>query len=219
MQLLFGLMEIGISYGCRSLDSWKGKVVAAPNQAQSLDSCTVSHIAGAKCQPVQLPLLSVLGSEEGDYMPEENVVYAGFWIRVWAAMVDSILILLLSFPLLIWVYGWAYFDLENTALVAGPADFVITWILPAIAVVVFWITRQATPGKMIISAKVVDATSGNALSTGQCIGRYLAYFVASIPLGLGIIWVAFDKRKQGWHDKLAGTVVVRHRTNKSSHEV
>ena len=42
-----------------------------------------------------------------------------------------------------------------------------------------------------------------------CVGRYLAYFVSTIPLALGLIWVAFDKRKQEWHDKLAGTVVIR----------
>jgi len=48
-------------------------------------------------------------------------------------------------------------------------------------------------------------------SLGQAIGRYLAYFVSALVLGLGFIWIAFDTRKQGWHDKLAGTVVVRAR--------
>jgi len=62
---------------------------------------------------------------------------------------------------------------------------------------------------MAVSAKIVDASSGNAPSAGQMVGRYFAYFVAGLPLGLGILWVAFDKKKQGWHDKLAGTVVVR----------
>jgi uncharacterized RDD family membrane protein YckC len=56
---------------------------------------------------------------------------------------------------------------------------------------------------------VVDATTGNTLSVGQSIGRYLGYYVSMIPLFIGLIWVAFDKRKQGWHDKLAGTVVIR----------
>jgi uncharacterized RDD family membrane protein YckC len=41
--------------------------------------------------------------------------------------------------------------------------------------------------------------------------RYAGYFVALLPVGLGILWVAFDARKQGWHDKLAKTVVVRGR--------
>ena len=62
---------------------------------------------------------------------------------------------------------------------------------------------------MALSARVVDATTGNTLTVGQSIVRYLAYFIASLPLFIGYIWVAFDPRKQGWHDKLAGTVVVR----------
>jgi uncharacterized RDD family membrane protein YckC len=69
--------------------------------------------------------------------------------------------------------------------------------------------RQATPGKMAIGARVVDATTGGAPSTRQLVIRYLGYYVSTIPLLLGLIWVAFDPRKQGWHDKLAGTVVVR----------
>lgn len=62
---------------------------------------------------------------------------------------------------------------------------------------------------MAISAVIVDAATGMPASPGQLIGRYFAYFIAIIPLCLGMIWVAFDRRKQGWHDKLAGTVVVR----------
>ncbi len=62
---------------------------------------------------------------------------------------------------------------------------------------------------MAISTKIVDAVSGNAPTNGQMIGRYFAYFISTIPLCLGFLWIAFDKKKQGWHDKLAGTVVVR----------
>ena len=81
--------------------------------------------------------------------------------------------------------------------------------LPAVVVMVFWAFRQATPGKMLLSLRIVDAATGGALSVGQCVGRYFAYVVSTLPLGLGFVWVAFDKRKQGWHDKLAGTVVVK----------
>jgi len=92
---------------------------------------------------------------------------------------------------------------------AGPADFLINWVFPAIAVILFRIYRQATPGKMAISAKIVDEKTGGKPSTGRLIGRYLGYYVSILPLMLGIIWVAFDKRNQGFHDKLAGTLVVR----------
>jgi uncharacterized RDD family membrane protein YckC len=139
----------------------------------------------------------------------QNPEYAGFWIRVWASIIDTVLIMLLTFPLLMAVYGTDYFDPEITGYIAGPLDFLISWVLPAIAVIVFWIYRSATPGKMAISARIVDANTGGKASTGQLIGRYFGYFISAIPLGLGIIWVAFDKRKQGWHDKLAGTVVFR----------
>ena len=142
-------------------------------------------------------------------MQEQELEYAGFWVRIGAAMIDTILLMLITFPLLISHYGWEYLDPEQSGFIAGPLDVLISWVLPAIAIIVFWISKQATPGKMAVSAKIVDATSGNAPSPAQFIGRYVAYFVAVLPLGLGILWVAFDKRKQGWHDKLAGTVVVR----------
>lgn len=142
-------------------------------------------------------------------MQEQEMKYAGFWIRTGAAIIDTILIMLIVVPLLIAVYGWAYFGSSQTSLIAGPADFLISWVLPAVAVIAFWIVKQATPGKMAVSTRIVDAASGEAASAGQLVGRYLAYYVSLLPLGLGILWVAFDKKKQGWHDKLAGTVVVR----------
>lgn len=142
-------------------------------------------------------------------MPEQNVEYAGFWVRVGAMIIDTVLIMIVLIPLLVAIYGWAYFEAANTGLFAGPADFLLSWVAPAVAVVVFWIYRQATPGKMALSIRIVDATTGSPPSTGQCVGRYFAYFVSIFPLGLGLLWVAFDKRKQGWHDKLAGTVVIR----------
>ena len=74
-----------------------------------------------------------------------------------------------------------------------------------------WIARQATPGKIAIGARIVDAATGDEPTRSQMIGRYFAYYVSTFPLCLGFIWVAFDRRKQGWHDKLAGTVVVRSR--------
>ena len=142
-------------------------------------------------------------------MEDSEVEYAGFWARTGAALIDTLLSLLITLPLVVGIYGWSYFDPEQTGFIAGPADFLITWVLPAIVVITFWIMRQATPGKMAISARIVDATTGQPASTGQLVGRYFAYFVSMIPLCLGFFWVAFDRKKQGWHDRLAETVVVR----------
>ncbi len=140
-------------------------------------------------------------------MNDQDLEYVGFWARVGASIIDTILMLVIVAPLLTWIYGAEYWVTER--FVVGPADVLLNWVLPAIAVILFWIYRQATPGKMAISAKIVDAKTGGKPSTGQLIGRYLGYYVSIIPLMIGIFWVGFDKRKQGWHDKLAGTLVVR----------
>ena len=139
----------------------------------------------------------------------DGVEYAGFWVRVGACLIDTVIICTVTLPLLVAIYGWAYFDEEKTDFIAGPADFVITWLFPAVVSILFWLRKQATPGKMAVSARVVDARTGNTLSVGQSVGRYLAYLLSMLPLGLGLIWVAFNPKKQGWHDLLAGTVVVR----------
>lgn len=54
----------------------------------------------------------------------------------------------------------------------------------------------------------MDADTGSALSTKQSIIRYLGYYVSLIPLGVGFFWVAFDRKKQGWHDMMANSVVI-----------
>ena len=136
----------------------------------------------------------------------EDTHYAGFWIRVLAAFVDSILILFITLPIAWQVYGDAYLD--NTDMIQGPADFLLSYVFPALAAILFWIYKSATPGKMLVKTSIVDARTGGKPSVGQCVGRYLGYYVSALPLLLGIIWVGFDKRKQGWHDKLAGTVVI-----------
>ncbi|MFD1123342.1 RDD family protein [Methylophilus flavus] len=139
-------------------------------------------------------------------MQADEIEYVGFWARAIASIVDTILVTVIVLPFFMVIYGKAFWTGE---IVLGPIGNLISWLLFPVAVIVFWLTKEATPGKMMFSAKVVDADTGNTLSKGQAIGRYLAYYLALIPFGLGFLWVAFDKRKQGWHDKLAGTVVIR----------
>lgn len=96
-----------------------------------------------------------------------------------------------------------------TKVVQGPIDFLLSWVAPAVAVLLFWVSRQATPGKMAVGTRIVDARTGGKPSTGQLPGRYAGYYLAMLPFFLGLLWVGFNPRKQGGHDKRAGTVVVR----------
>jgi uncharacterized RDD family membrane protein YckC len=136
-----------------------------------------------------------------------DLEYVGFWARVWACLIDTFFLLVVTTPLLLLIYGKNYFGMEGA--LQGPADFLVSYLLPAVIVIVFWIYRNATPGKMAVGAKIVDAKTGDVPSPGQYVGRYAGYFLSAIPLGLGLLWVGFDRKKRGWHDMLAGTVVVR----------
>src|SRR5262249_45415338 len=119
------------------------------------------------------------------------VRYAGFWVRVVAALVDTVLVTIIITPVLYWLYGKQYFvdaiaplkelvDLylgRDLSLSLGPsvqtgwADDLLNYVFPAIAIVLFWMARQATPGKMLLSLKIVDAKTLGPLRVGQSITR------------------------------------------------
>ena len=141
---------------------------------------------------------------------ESPLQYVGFWARVAAYIVDSILLMLVMYPLLYLVIGDIFTDPAAAESFNLPISYWLISIgLPILFFVGFWIVKNTTPGKMLFSATIVDAKTGGTPSKGQYIGRYLGYIVSSIPLGLGFLWAAWDKRKQTWHDKMAGTVVVK----------
>jgi uncharacterized RDD family membrane protein YckC len=144
---------------------------------------------------------------EGRMNDSTDLEYVGFWLRVWASLIDTVLMLFVLVPLMFAIYGRE--RMASGVTLTGPANILVSYILPAVAVIAFWSAKHATPGKMVIGAKIVDAKTGGSPSFAQHVIRYLGYFVSTIPFGLGLIWVGIDKKKQGWHDKLAGTVVVR----------
>lgn len=133
--------------------------------------------------------------------------YAGFWVRFGAMIIDSLLLLLITSPLLYMLYGVAAFT--GTKFVQGPGDILISYVFPIMATVLFWKYLAATPGKILLNMKIVSGEHGGAPSTGQFVLRYFAYIPSTLVLFLGFIWVAFDPRKQSWHDKIAKTVVLR----------
>ena len=125
-----------------------------------------------------------------------------------AFLIDTFILLVVTVPLILAIYGTQYSSRTTGGMFAGVWDFLIQVVLPAIAVIVFWRYRGATPGKMAISARIVDARTGAKPSTGALVVRYFAYLVSTLPLMLGFVWIGIDRRKQGFHDKIAGTVVI-----------
>jgi len=135
------------------------------------------------------------------------VQYVGFWMRVKATLVDLAWQVPLVLGLGFIFFGRSYFTVDSSAY-NGLADFLVTNIAPAAAVLAFWHYRQATPGKMLSGIKIVDAKTCGKPQPYQWLLRYLGYIPSTMLLGLGLLWVAIDRRHQGWHDKIAGTLVI-----------
>ena len=137
--------------------------------------------------------------------------YVGFWARVAAALVDTIWVLPL---VVVWLTlvsgGWRHVTLDRVLEWSqSSTEQLLLFAVLALVIVPLWMRRSATPGKQLIGARIVDSTTLGSPSSRQLVIRYLGYLLATLPLCLGFLWIAFDPRKQGWHDKLAKTVVIR----------
>jgi len=146
--------------------------------------------------------------EQAQEQEEEQVEYAGFWVRLLASLVDGILLtIFISLPLTL-IYGFQdYWFGEQFFL--GFWDVVLGYITPLALMIWFWVRFLATPGKMLLGLQIVDAKTMSALTVWQSIGRTLGYFLSTAVILMGFFVIAFDQRKQGWHDKLARTVVIK----------
>ncbi|OAV28797.1 hypothetical protein AO368_1223 [Moraxella catarrhalis] len=134
--------------------------------------------------------------------------YAGFWIRFAACIVDNLIIMIISAPY--WFYNYqqmAAMPVDQMPLYSA-GDAILHLVIGA-AVVWFWVKKGATPGKMLFGLQVRDAKTGQFISVPRALLRYFSYLISYLILCLGFIWAGFDKKKQGWHDKIAKTVVVK----------
>lgn len=136
-------------------------------------------------------------------------VYAGFWIRVAAVLLDTFLLFaLVTYPLAM-LFGSNVLD--DPTLSASLFRIAQGSLFPLVLTLWLWRVRGATPGKMLLGLKIIDLATLGPLTLGQAVGRYLGYFLSLLTLGAGFLWVAIDRRKQGFHDKLSGTVVIHTR--------
>jgi uncharacterized RDD family membrane protein YckC len=125
---------------------------------------------------------------------------AGFWIRFLAILIDSILLAIVSGAV------GAILSLNTNgrsglSVLVGLAYYVF-----------FWSKSSPWPGQTIGSKLLnirVIKTDGSDLEISQALIRYVGFFIAAIVLLIGLIWAAFDPNKQGWHDKIAGTYVIK----------
>ena len=146
-----------------------------------------------------------------------TTIYGGFWHRFSALSID--IIILYIFTMILFLIGNLIVPLhyDSMYLTNTPSAFIYAVFFPyygmsvlvnAAYFIYFYGTTGQTPGKKLLGLKVVR-TDGKPMTLGIAFLRWVGYIISKLPFFLGFIWVAFDGRKQGWHDKIAGTYVIK----------
>ena len=139
----------------------------------------------------------------------QRPVYAGFWRRVAAFLIDSFvfgLVWMVGLQLLLGPQALMLYDAVDAPLQSGL--LALENLLLFLVTAGFWVLAGATPGKFLTGCEIRCVATGRRPGPLRATLRYAAYLLSILPLGLGFFWIVWDRRKQGWHDKIAGTVVV-----------
>jgi len=134
--------------------------------------------------------------------------YAGLWRRAGAMLIDISLVAVVFSCLLL---GWIALTGEMpdwgsrrvNILIAGTAFIMI------ILMIVLDSLLQGTPGLQLMDCRIVDASTGRRINIGQSVRRSMSVLLSILPGLVGLVWISWDRRGQAFHDKLAGTLVVR----------
>jgi uncharacterized RDD family membrane protein YckC len=147
--------------------------------------------------------------------------YGGFWRRLFAFLIDKIILYFISLILfLIGVLALGPRSTMRGRILAAPEDlmhgigvFALLYLAVSLLAAMAYFTwfhgiAGRTPGKMLLGLRVIQA-SGDPITPGVAFLRWVGYLISGPVFCLGFLWVAFDGRKQGWHDMIAATLVIR----------
>ncbi len=165
---------------------------ASPNLNAGVAAATAGAAAASAVPPPQPPPPPPPGDAPSARVPPSSPLLpkAGFWIRMGALFLDVLLVGIIA------------------GVVLDPHGHQIHVVLLAAYGAVMWKLRGSTVGGIACNLQVVRI-DGRELDWETAIVRALSCFLSLAVFGLGFIWIAFDPAGQAWHDKIAGTVVVR----------
>ena len=147
-------------------------------------------------------------SDQIDSTVEQYREYAGFGLRLVASIIDGLLV-----SVVFWIaYFFILLDAQDSSISTSVYVFfflLVYYIVPSLYFALMESSsKQATLGKMALGIKVTDE-AGKRISFGRATGRYFGKIISGLILYVGYIMIAFTKKKQGLHDMLAGTLVVK----------
>jgi len=140
-----------------------------------------------------------------------NVEVVGFTKRLAAALIDWIVVAFFSYVavmMLALVGALVGMFTPGGPLAPERLMLLLAFLIGLGYFIYGWARGGATLGKSVLGLKVVRADGSN-LGWGKAILRYIGYIISGLALSLGFLWINIDKLRQGWHDKFAGSYVVR----------
>ena len=146
--------------------------------------------------------------------PAPGILFGGFGERLLAYIVDALIV---GFVVgLVAAFGGISLGLgiagdSGLAVVTGIFILIVAVIVSVGYFPWFWVRDGQTPGLRLLGLRVVRDVDGGPITGMQALLRLIGYWISGAVFYLGYIWILIDKRKRGWHDLIAGTVVIRQR--------
>jgi uncharacterized RDD family membrane protein YckC len=154
--------------------------------------------------------MSELENKDSPQEETQIVKVIGFGHRLAAFLLDALIVGFFSMVLGVFV-GLAAFLLQwltPNGIVHLERVIIAFGVIFSIAYYIYaWSKSGQTIGKTTLGIKVVGP-DGRPPSGGQAVLRYLGYLLSAVVVSVGFIWILFDRKRQGWHDKIAKTYVV-----------
>lgn len=140
----------------------------------------------------------------------QEIPVIGFGRRLAAALIDGLILLFVSSVLtmvIVILWGTLTANANNEPTLFVTVMSICGLALSFLYYVGAWSSSGQTIAKNLLGIKVVGA-DGKPLPVSKAILRYVGYILSAVPLSLGFLWIAFDKKRQGWHDKIASSYAV-----------
>jgi uncharacterized RDD family membrane protein YckC len=195
---LLGILGLGVVVYTLILQFQAAKAARpapTPKSAVAMPTMIVPPVSGGEGMPPPVAPVPAVASAAPPVISAATLPRVGFWLRLGASFLDFILVAMVIGMLSSLFRGWF-----------SPGGSVPLWF--AVYCVIMWATKGTTIGGVICGLKLVrldDRPIDWGLALVRALGGFLSFAVA----GLGFIWVSFDDERQSWHDKIAGTTIVR----------
>ena len=123
-------------------------------------------------------------------------------------IVASLLVLVIMIGLGIIAGALAFAGLDALGALTVFALVIVTFVVSLGYFPWFWWRSGQTPGMRLFRLRVVRDRDGGPISGGQAVLRLIGYWINQFVFYIGFIWIFVDSRRRGWHDLIAGTIVI-----------